>query len=241
MKLYSEKEIGTILKRAAELSMSEAASNAGGLSLEELQQIGREAGLDPDLILKAASELERHTPPREKNLFGGPIRYANDFILEGEIDGATWEEMIAAIRNSFKDPGVVSIRENVFEWTSQGETEKAQVTALLSPGKTKISLFWAEPVLAVPLFIPTLIGTIISLPVTFESLGWTGLPAAALIVSVFMTLFSLSRFAVSRIMDKEVARIRQLEARLEMIASNRAQPIRLEAHSADTTQNSSTL
>ncbi len=57
MKLYSEKEIGAILKRAAELSMSEVGSNAGGLSLEELQLIGREAGLDPDLILKAASEL----------------------------------------------------------------------------------------------------------------------------------------------------------------------------------------
>jgi hypothetical protein len=62
MKLYSEKEIGAILKRAAELSMSEAGSNAGGLSLEELQQIGREAGIDPDLILKAASELQNYAP-----------------------------------------------------------------------------------------------------------------------------------------------------------------------------------
>jgi hypothetical protein len=241
MKLYSEKEIGAILKRAAELSMSEAGSNAGGLSLEELQQIGREAGIDPDLILKAASELQNYAPPRERNVIGGPIRYANDFVLEGEIDGATWEEMIAAIRNSFKDPGVVSTRENVFEWTSQGETEKAQVTALISSGRTKISLFWAEPVLAVPLFIPTLVGTIISLPITFESLGWTGLPAAALIVSVFMTLFSLSRFAVSRMTDNQVARIRQLEAGLSMIASKRAHRILLEGRSSDPVQISSSL
>lgn len=222
MKLYNEKEIGAILKRAAELSLDETGPNAAGLSIEELQQVGNEAGLDPDLILKAAAELHQTGPKRTKNLFGGPVSYANDIVLDGEIDNATWEEMVSAIRGTFKDPGVVSTRENVFEWTSQSETEKAQVTALVAGGKTKVTLFWSNPVAVIPLFIPSIIGTIISLPITFESLEWSGLPAMAVILSTFMTLFMLGRFATGRIVDGQATRLKQLETSLDLIASKKA-------------------
>lgn len=222
MKLYNEKEIGAILKRAAEMSLDETGPNAAGLSIEELQQVGSEAGLDPDLILRAAAEMQQAGPPRKKDLFGGPVSYGNDFVLEGEIDAATWEEMISAIRSTFKDPGVVSTRPNVFEWTSQSETEKAQVTALISNGKTKVSLYWAEPVLAVPIFIPTLIGTIISMPIVFESLEWTGFAAAAVIIGTFATLFTLSRFVLGRVLDKQIGKLKQLETSLDLIASKKA-------------------
>ena len=233
MKLYSEKEIGAILKRAAELSLEQPGTNASGLSIEELQHIGQEAGLDPDLILRAAADLQRDRPDQEPNMFGGPVSYANEFVLEGEIDHATWEEMIAGIRGTFKEPGVVSTRENVFEWTSRGETEKAQVTARVAAGRTTISLFWAEPLMGFLPFIPTLIGTIISLPITFESLGWTGLPAAALILSMFLSLFTASRFAVSRLMDKKISTLRQLETQLEMMVSRKMVDTRLEQDSSD--------
>jgi hypothetical protein len=43
-------------------------------------------------------------------MFGGPVSYANEFVLEGEVDHATWEEMTAGIRGTFKEPGVVSTR-----------------------------------------------------------------------------------------------------------------------------------
>ena len=80
---------------------------------------------------------------------------------------------------------------------------------------------------------PTLIGTIISLPITFESLGWTGLPAAALILSMFLSLFTASRFAVSRLMDKKISTLRQLETQLEMMVSRKMVDTRLEQDSSD--------
>jgi hypothetical protein len=222
MKLYNEKQIGSILKRAAELSQDETGPNASGLSIEELQQVGSEAGLDPNLILKAAAELHSSGPEREKNFFGGPVSYSNDIVLDGEIDNATWEEMIAAIRGTFKEPGVVSTRENVFEWTGQSETKKAQVTALVSNGKTKVSIFWADHVAAIPLFIPSVIGTIIALPITFESLGLSGLAATAVILSTFASLFMLGRFATGKIVDGQTTRLKQLETSLDLIASKKA-------------------
>lgn len=222
MKLYNEKEIGAILKRAAEMSQDESGPNAAGLSIEELQQVGSEAGLDPDLILRAAAEMQQSSPKRQKNFFGGPVSYSNDFVLDGEIDAATWEEMISSIRGSFKDPGVVSTRENVYEWTSQSETEKAQVTALIKDGKTKMTMFWTEPVMAIPLFVPSLIGTIISLPIAFEALELSGPVGLAFIMSVFMTLFMLGRFGLGRLVDKQVNKMKQLETSLDLIASKRA-------------------
>lgn len=222
MKLYNEKEIGAILKRAAEMSQDQSGPNAAGLSIEELQQVGAEAGLDPDLILRAAAEMQQGNTRRQRRGLVGPTNYSNDFVLEGEIDASTWEEMLAAIRNTFKDPGVVSTRENVFEWTSQSETEKAQVTALNAGGKTKITLFWSEPVLVLPLVIPTLIGTIISLPITIEGLELTGLAAVAVVLSTFLTLLTLGGLVVNRITDREVAKLKQLETSLDLIASKKA-------------------
>lgn len=222
MKLYNEKEIGVILKRAAEMSQDESGPNAAGLSIEELQQVGAEAGLDPDLIIRAAAEMQQGSTRRKRNVLVGPTNYSNDFVLEGEVDAATWEEMLAAVRSTFKDPGVVSTRENVFEWTSQSETEKAQVTALNSGGKTKITLFWSEPVLVLPMVIPTIIGTIISLPITFEALELTGLAAVAVVLSTFLTLLTLGRFVVNRITDQQVAKLKQLETSLDLIASKKA-------------------
>jgi len=219
MKLYNEKEIGAILKRAAELSHDSPDSSASGLSIEELQQVGTEAGLHPDLILKAAAELHSSKPEREKNIFGGPVQYQNELMLDGEIDSALWEEMLASIRGTFKDPGVVSTRENIFEWTSQSETEKGQVTAHVQNGRTKITLFWHEPVAAIPFFVIPLIGTIISMPIVFEALNMSGFPGAAVILSVALTLMTISRWGLSRYTDSFVEKLRRMETSFELIAS----------------------
>ncbi len=55
MKVYNEKEIGSILTRATKLSQDDASRDSMGLSLEELEQLGREAGIPPDLIRKSGS------------------------------------------------------------------------------------------------------------------------------------------------------------------------------------------
>ena len=78
MKLYNEKEIGSILKRAAELSHDDTATNSLGLSLDELKQLGKEAGINHDFILKAATEMGASlTRSKDKAFWGGPASYTN--------------------------------------------------------------------------------------------------------------------------------------------------------------------
>ena len=72
MKLYNEKEIGAILKRAAELSQDESGTNAAGLSIEELQQVGSEAGLDPDMATPHAAAITLLGPINNGGSVTGP-------------------------------------------------------------------------------------------------------------------------------------------------------------------------
>lgn len=56
---YDEKEIGRLLRRATELQTAEpTAPNPGGMTLEELEEIAVEAGIDPNYLRRAALELE---------------------------------------------------------------------------------------------------------------------------------------------------------------------------------------
>lgn len=61
-RIYNEEEISRLLNRAAELEAERSVSGdkgfKNGLSLEELQQIASESGIDPELVRKAAKEFE---------------------------------------------------------------------------------------------------------------------------------------------------------------------------------------
>ncbi len=220
MKLFNENEIGAILKRAAELSHDDSDTASMGLSVEELQQLGTEAGLNPEFILQAAAELQttRRTPGK-KNFIGGPFSYDREIVLDGEISSADWEEMITPIRNTFKDPGLVSTRENTYEWTAKSEGANAQVTARLVNGQTRINVFWNNPASAVPFMIPVLLSGIASLPIVLGALEMTGFPATAAIIGAVSTVFLLGRFGLGRYIDRFKEKIDQMIASFELISS----------------------
>jgi len=219
MKLYNEKEIGNILKRATEMSHADTNSSSMGLSVEELQQLGAEAGLNPDFIIRAAAELAVAPSIRKRNVVGGPVSFEREIVLDGEISSSDWEEFLAAIRSTFKVPGEVDMRENTYEWTIKAPGGNAQVTARLVDGTTRINVFWSEPAIVVPFMIPTVIGTIISLPITFEALSLSGLPGMAVILGTAATLFTLGRWGVSRYTDRFSNKLEQMVASIELIAS----------------------
>ena len=225
MKVYNEKEIGSILTRATELSQDDASRDSMGLSLEELEQLGREAGIPPDLIRKAAAETGVSRARRkEKNWFGGPVSYSNELIVDGEISPDDWEEMLLEIRNTFKEPGAVATRENTYEWTIQSAAVKAQVTARTDEGKTKINVFWAEPTAPTPFYIPTIIGTIISLPISFEALGLSAFPGLLVVLATMLTMVMLGRFGVSSYTERKARNLDQMMTAIELIGVKGQRP-----------------
>ena len=58
-RVYGEKEIGQILKRATDLQHEEpSAPSAAGVTLAELEDIAAEAGIDPVYLRRAAMEVD---------------------------------------------------------------------------------------------------------------------------------------------------------------------------------------
>ena len=55
---YSEREVAAIIERAAQAQQRGTDPDAPGLTLAEIERVGREAGLDPALLRRAAAEVD---------------------------------------------------------------------------------------------------------------------------------------------------------------------------------------
>ncbi len=141
-RVYTEKELSTVLKRASELQQEEGASAVPGLTLSELQHVANEAGIDPDFVRRAAAELDQDPPNRSERLFGGPTRLDIETMVVGKITGPKWDEALEAIRHSIGADGREILDGPAREWvhrdqmggrirvsmTPSGETTRTRVS-----------------------------------------------------------------------------------------------------------------
>lgn len=107
---YNEQEIAAIFKRAA--ADQEAAqrqlSAGGGLTLAEIEAIGKEAGITPAFIARAAAALDRTAPaPPPTTLLGLPISVAHAVELPGAFSEEDWDRLVVDLRETFQAPGEV--------------------------------------------------------------------------------------------------------------------------------------
>lgn len=116
---YDDDEVAEILQRAAdaEVRARPERRDPDGLSLRELQAIGAEAGLSPDMIARAASGLDRVEPqPRRSEVYGLPIGVANAFPLRRPLSQDEWERMVTSFRHTFRARGRTSSDGDLHEW-----------------------------------------------------------------------------------------------------------------------------
>ncbi|MCC5940080.1 MAG: hypothetical protein JJU37_00915 [Balneolaceae bacterium] len=68
-RIYSEEEVSRLIRRAVELEAERSISKEGnrtGLTIGDLEQIAAEAGIDPELIIQAATELNQSSTSVKK-------------------------------------------------------------------------------------------------------------------------------------------------------------------------------
>ncbi|MEQ9103261.1 MAG: hypothetical protein RIE53_01040 [Rhodothermales bacterium] len=222
MKLYDRKQIGVILKKAAEDAPVDEPDSAVGLSVEELQQVARAAGIDPARIPKAVAELESAPESGDHTFWGGPFAFDSQVLANGEIDAGQWEEMLVAIRAFFRDKGDVTVRDSVFEWSSPwGTTNAAHVTARKDNGKTRISVHWHGPLTAVPYYLPVPVVTIGALIFASGVLEWSAVPGLTFTALAAGLAFVTGRLFLRRNMAAGLKKLRNLTASLDQIAGAR--------------------
>ena len=128
---FSEEEVAAILKAAAEAQYSDnpLLPSSGGLTLSELQAIGREVGISPEMIQKSAHQLKQVRPPTRK-LLGLPLGVAQTVEFDRRLTDREWELIVADLRETFEAKGVVRQQGSLRQWTN------GNLQALLEPTPT---------------------------------------------------------------------------------------------------------
>jgi hypothetical protein len=135
-----------MLKRASELQRSSPATpNPSGLTLDELEEIAGEAGLDVELLRQAATELETSSAlPKNagEKLAGGPLRIVIERTLPFEAPETNFIVLIPGIENAFGGPGQLGQVGRTFSWhasrANSGRTQQVRVS--IRTGQTTIRI-----------------------------------------------------------------------------------------------------
>lgn len=144
--LFSDDEIRQILARAAARQNDSEQRQLGersGITLGALQEIARDAGLDPLHIEAAASDvlLRRDTVPVKTRL-GFPTELRAQRLVGSGVSDAEWERIVVDLRRTFRSSGTVSQFGPVREWISGNEASGSAVHIRLEPadGGTRMTI-----------------------------------------------------------------------------------------------------
>jgi hypothetical protein len=140
---YGDDDVSRILKRATELQRAEpTAADPEGLTLSELTEIAREAGIDPDLLRRAASEIESRTPTRSlaERLAGAPMSIVIERTVPGELPPERFDAIIPLIQRATEGQGTASAVGKTLTWSSRTDANTAaqQVLVAARDGQTLI-------------------------------------------------------------------------------------------------------
>ena len=141
-RLYTEKEFSAIIKRAGERQSEQSDKETAGLSLQEIQQIAGEVGLEPTLVASVAAELDQKLD-KEGHLswWKMPTKLEVERIVPGNISEEQWPEIILAIEKALGVSGTWAQVGRMLEWTYMSEAAQYKVSFSPGDGQTRVRLF----------------------------------------------------------------------------------------------------
>ncbi|GMV06613.1 MAG: hypothetical protein AMXMBFR53_28890 [Gemmatimonadota bacterium] len=212
-RLYDEKEVGKLLKRATELQQEEGSRTlpGGGLSLTELEDIAAEAGIDPRHLRRAAAELSSGGagPEGWERMLGERLMLVQEAVVPGELDGEGFERVVAAIQRTAREHGQPNLLGRTLTWQAEtaSKTRTIQVTVTSRQGETHIRAEERLHQLASGLFAGVTLGGGMGLglgaglPIAIEVLGSALLAVAFPVTAIgfaFLTAKEIYRNIVRR-------------------------------------------
>ena len=126
---YSEDEVAEIFRRATEAQQTARRQlpPGEGMTLAELQEIGREVGIPGELVAQAARSVSETGDPTSRSFLGLPVGVGRIVDLGRQLSEAEWERLVVDLRETFDARGRVRYDGPFRQWTN------GNLQALLEP------------------------------------------------------------------------------------------------------------
>lgn len=211
-RLFDEEEIARILQRTAELQGRRLQAPTTGLTLRELQTLAEESGLDPGLVVTAATELQSRPSARRSTWWGGPATHTMDLVLPGSVSDHAWERMLDAVRQVMGQIGRVEVRGASREWILDQKDEGTGRFSVReeTDGTSRVHLTWTAPIAAIIAYIAQGVVSLVLLPLVFEEFALGLIPGLPVYLALVGSLFLLLRWIVSRATSRNQTRIEEV-------------------------------
>ncbi len=115
---YGEDEVAAIFRYATEEQKTRDVTVPGseGLTLAQIQEVGRDVGIGPDAIARAAAVLDHPQGTSVRRFLGFPIRVGRTVELGREVSEAEWQRLVVDLDEIFNAQGVVEARAGFRSW-----------------------------------------------------------------------------------------------------------------------------
>ena len=117
---YNEAEVAAIFERAAEaLETSPQQLPSGeGMTLTDLQEIGREVGFSSEQLARAAKAIELQGRPTSRDFLGLPVGVGLSIDLARNLSNDEWERLVADLRETFDARGTLKSEGSLRHWAN---------------------------------------------------------------------------------------------------------------------------
>src|SRR5215510_10440606 len=117
---YTDTEIAAIFRAAADGPQPPAREvpRDEGLTLADLQTIGREVGIAPDAVAQAAHALDVRVGAQSRTFLGLPIGVSRTVNLNRRLTDEEWERLVVQLRDVFNARGRTRADGSLRQWTN---------------------------------------------------------------------------------------------------------------------------
>lgn len=138
-RLYSDKEIALILRKATDLQQAAGSAAGEGLSLPMLADIADEIGVDREFVERAALALDSRTAAQSP-IWGDPSVYECQLSSQRKYTPDELLRLIDVVRDSTQHQGSVQDVLGSLEWKTIGQVNEIAVIATSQEQGTSIRI-----------------------------------------------------------------------------------------------------
>ena len=117
---FNEEEVAAIFKQAteAQLTPQRQLPSGEGLTLAEIQEIGRQVGIAPELVGRAAASLSAAGTETSRTFLGLTVAVGRTLELDRKLTEDEWDRLVVDLRETFERRGTVRQEGSLRQWTN---------------------------------------------------------------------------------------------------------------------------